>query len=236
MPLFGVEQQRSPYGVWSRRVVIGISGDGTTVTPIYPPLYLKPTAAPSGVGAVQGPRAGSLYFDSTANALYQYNGSAWAEVGTAPAGSVTIATGKTFNTTDPAALREGGIIIPRYELIQDVQNQVAAASYAVSHSIFVCDSVSGTYQVAGVTVNFGTASTSGTLQVEVATGTQAPGSGTNQLTGTISLSGTANTPVNGTLIGSPTTIAAGNRVNLIFAGTVTGLANTVVTVALQRLS
>lgn len=128
------------------------------------------------------------------------------------------------------------ILLPTYELINDNQNQVAAASYAVSHTIFVNDNVSGTYQVAGLSATFGTASTSGTLQVEVATGTQAIASGTNQLTGTVSLSGTANTPVNGTLIASPTTIAAGSRVNLIFAGTVTNLANASIKVFLKRIS
>ena len=70
----------------------------------------------------------------------------------------------------------------------------------------------------------------------MATGTQATGSGTNQLTGTMSLSGTANTPVNGTVVAAPLAIAAGNRINLIFAGTVTGLANCVITVVLQKLT
>lgn len=128
------------------------------------------------------------------------------------------------------------ILLPLYEYAIDNQNQVAAASYAVSHTIFVNDNVSGTYQVAGVSAVFGTASTSGTLQVEVATGTQAIASGTNQLTGTISLSGTANTTVNGTVIASPTTISAGARINLIFAGTVTNLANASITVVLKRIS
>ncbi len=130
----------------------------------------------------------------------------------------------------------GSSILPKYEVFTDSQNQVAAASYAVSHSIFVNNNDGTTYRVAAVTVNFGTASTSGTLQVEVATGTQAVGAGTNQLTGTLSLSGTANTPVNGTVIASPTTITAGARVNLIFAGTVTNLANCTVSVSLQRIS
>lgn len=128
------------------------------------------------------------------------------------------------------------ILVPAYEYVVDVQNQVAAATYAVSHTIFVNDNLSGTYQVAAVSVSFGTASTSGTLQVEVATGTQAIAAGTNQLTGTISLSGTANTTVNGTIIASPTTIAAGNRINLIFAGTVTNLANAIINVVLKRIS
>lgn len=128
------------------------------------------------------------------------------------------------------------ILLPTYEFVTDNQNQVAAASYAVSHSIFVNDNVSGTYQVVSASAVFGTASTSGTLQVEVATGTQAIASGTNQLTGTVSLAGTANTTVNGTIIASPTTITAGSRINLIFAGTVTNLANASINVVLKRIS
>lgn len=129
----------------------------------------------------------------------------------------------------------GGVILPAYELLGDNQNQVAAASYAVSHTIFVNDNVSGTYQIVAVSAVFGTASSSGTLNVEVATGTQAIGSGTNQMSSTISLSGTANTTVNGTIT-TQTAITAGARINLIFAGTVTSLANCSITVALQRLS
>lgn len=123
-----------------------------------------------------------------------------------------------------------------YEYIQDTQNQVAAATYAVSHTIFVAPNTSETWQIKAVSAVFGTASTSGTLQCEVATGTQAIASGTNQLTGTMSLSSTANTTVNGTISATPTTIAAGNRINLIFAGTVTNLANACITVTLQKLT
>lgn len=138
--------------------------------------------------------------------------------------------------TGAGALLASSTLIPTYEVLQDNQYQTAAATYAVSHTIFVADNLSGTFQIAAVSVSFGTASTSGTLQVEVATGTQAIASGTNQLTGTVSLSGTANTTVNGTMIASPTTIAAGNRINLIFAGTVTNLLNATITIALKRIS
>lgn len=143
-----------------------------------------------------------------------------------------------YNTTTGSLLEHNGTIWQgvMLEYIQDVQNQVAAASYAVSHTIFVAPNTGETWQIAGLTATFGTTSTSGTLQVEVATGTQATGSGTNQLTGTVSLSGTANTPVNGTVVASPIAIAAGNRINLIFAGTVTGLANCCVTVVLKKLT
>lgn len=143
-------------------------------------------------------------------------------------GNVGVASGSFF--------KENSVIIPKYEFISDQQNQVAAASYAVSHTVFVNDNVSGTYKIVAASAVFGTASTSGTLQVEVATGTQAIAAGTNQLTGTISLSGTANTTVNGTIIASPTTVSAGARINLIFGGTVTSLANAAVTIVLQRLT
>lgn len=145
---------------------------------------------------------------------------------------VVMASGLNTNKT----VTFGGSLIGVYEPVIDLQNQVAAASYAVSHTVYINDAVSGNYQVAGVSVVFGTASSSGTLQVEVATGTQAIASGTNQLTGTVSLAGTANTVVSGTLIASPTAITAGARVNLIFAGTVTSLANAAVNVVLKKIS
>lgn len=151
-----------------------------------------------------------------------------------------VALGSTLTVTGATTLNGSVTLnstVVGYALaLQDNQNQTAAASYAVSHTIFVNDNVTGTYKVIAASAVFGTASTSGTLQVEVATGTQAIASGTNQLTGTVSLSGTANTTVNGTVIGSPTTISAGSRVNLIFAGTVTNLANASVSVVLQKIS
>lgn len=153
-------------------------------------------------------------------------------------GDDIICTSISQGSTSPggSTTSTGVVMLPLYKTLTDNQNQVAAASYAVSHTIYVRTSVTSTYKIAGVTATFGTASTSGTLQVEVATGTQAIGSGTNQLTGTMSLAGTANTPVNGAVIASPNSIGAGDRINLIFAGTVTNLANASVTVILQRIS
>ena len=143
-----------------------------------------------------------------------------------------------FATTGTATntYASGGVIIPAYEPYGENQNQIAAASYAVSHTIFPCDGLSGTFKIAAVSVRFGTASTSGTLQVEVAGAAVAIGSGVNQLTAPISLSGAANTNTAGVVIASPTVINSASAVNLIFAGTVTNLANASVTVVLQRLS
>lgn len=92
------------------------------------------------------------------------------------------------------------------------------------------------YVVAGVTVIFGTASSSGTLQIEVAQGTTATGSGVNQLTGTVNLAGSANTSLNGTVIAKPTQMGVGDRLNVILGGTLTSLANCMVTVLLQKVS
>lgn len=128
-----------------------------------------------------------------------------------------------------------GTIIGYATSAQSSQGPTAAATYAVNQTIFVNDNVTGTYKVVAVTATFGTASTSGTVNVEVATGTQAIASGTNQMSSALVLSGTANTPVNGTIT-TQTTISAGARVNLIFAGTVTNLANFSINVILQKIS
>ena len=140
----------------------------------------------------------------------------------------------THNGTDSTPI-DSRDIQRLYYTIQDKQNQLSAANYAVSHTVYLQDTVSGWYNIMACSVVFGTTSSSGTLQVEVASGTQAVGSGTNQLRSTVSLSGTANVVVNGTVINKPTVIKAGSRINLIFAGTVTGLANCCVSLCLKRV-
>jgi hypothetical protein len=108
---------------------------------------------------------------------------------------------------------------------------LAAAS--VSQSVFICDAA---YQLVSVKEVHGTASTSGTLMVEKCTGTTAPGSGTACLTGTVSLAGTANTVVSGTLnTDASITFAAGDRVSLKFAGTMTNLVGCSVLLTFKRV-
>lgn len=66
------------------RVVVDQDGD---TTPVYPPLYILPSSAPSTTAA-----EGDLYFDSTYGALMAYNGSSWvsaSQVGKAPVETVT---------------------------------------------------------------------------------------------------------------------------------------------------
>lgn len=145
-----------------------------------------------------------------------------------------IRLGAVIDSKAPAGGAAAGqtVILPVYE----TEQVFGLGASSASQTIFTCDAISGNYVVAAVEASFGTASSSGTLQVEVATGTQSVGSGTNQLTGTVSLAGTANTSVGGTVIAAPTTIQAGNRVNIILAGTLTSLANANIVVILQRIA
>lgn len=94
----------------------------------------------------------------------------------------------------------------------------------------------GQYSLVAVTVAYGTASASGTLQVEKTPSGTAVGSGTNLLTGTINLASTPNTTFNGTLVSSPTTLQLnpGDRISLVLGGTLTSLANCAVSLFLAR--
>lgn len=82
-----------------------------------------------------------------------------------------------------------------------------------------------------------TASSSGTLTLEKCTGTVAPGSGTVLLTATMSLSDTANTVVSGIVVGTQAdiTLAAGDRLGVKIAGTLTSLAGSLVSIMLVQV-
>jgi hypothetical protein len=121
----------------------------------------------------------------------------------------------------------GGVI----QTIEPAGLFLTAAS--ATQIVFACPA-GQTFMVSEVRSIFSGASSSGTAQLEVLTGTQAPGSGT-AITGTISLSGTANTLT----VTAPTTkvvMAAGSRLNVILAGTLTGLVGGYIQVTLKRVS
>lgn len=135
----------------------------------------------------------------------------------------------TQAVSTPDGLTVAGIIVPVYKtapvslFVTDVSKAIYIATEAV--------------QLVAVRVVFGIASVSGTLNIEKLTGTTVPGSGTALLTGTISLAGTANTVLSGTL--SATTadlqLAAGNRIGIVLAGTLTSLVGAVVEIDLKRI-
>lgn len=120
----------------------------------------------------------------------------------------------------------------RYVAPIDVTIPIAAASVSDSVWIapFACELVS-------VREVHRVASTSGTLQVQKLTGTTAPGSGTSLLTGTVSLAGTANTVLSGTLISTTASkrFAAGDRLGTLIAGTMTSLAGGVVVCTFKQV-
>ena len=96
--------------------------------------------------------------------------------------------------------------------------------------------------VSEVHATAGTDGSAVSLQVTKDTGTDAPGAGTDLLTNNtnagFNMKGTANTVQNGTLVATAATVtlAAGNRLSLDFAGTITTLAGVQVTVTLELLA
>lgn len=84
---------------------------------------------------------------------------------------------------------------------------------------------------------FATASSSGTWTVEKTPSGTAPGSGTALLTGAVALSGTANTTVAGTLIATQAslTLAAGDALSIVIAGTMTNLVGGMATIGIAPL-
>lgn len=124
----------------------------------------------------------------------------------------------------------------------DVQGLAAAST---SQSVFIAPPAAsaasgflplGQYSLVGVSAVFGTASSSGTLMVEKTPSGTAVGSGTNLLQSTISLAGTANTSLNGTMVTNPNTLQLnpGDRISLVLGGTLTSLANCAVSLFLAR--
>jgi len=149
-------------------------------------------------------------------------------------GSINLVPGSGGTTVGGSAGSPGEVQINgvsaglEYALWQQDQ---AAAPAAGSFTIFLA---SRAYRVKAISCVFSTASTSGTGTVTLDTGTNAPGAGTALLTSTMSLSGTANTVVNGSLIAAinTTTLAAGNRLAVTLGGTLTNLAGAVIQVSL----
>jgi hypothetical protein len=144
--------------------------------------------------------------------------------GTASGGNVNLVPGTAVSTGTPGEVQVNGnsglMNIP-----------VAFTATDATRHVFICTRAMRLKACSSV---FTTASTSGTWTVEKLTGTTAPGSGTALLTGTVALSGSANTVANGTLIGTVAslTFAAGDRVSIVIAGTMTNLVGGIGTITL----
>jgi hypothetical protein len=97
----GISRQFHRFGLRTSRLVL----DGSNGA-VETPFHLTAQAEPTGT-AVKG----DLYFDSTANALMAYTGSAWEQVGSTPSGNVVISGTlgyrrpvTSFTTASPTAL------------------------------------------------------------------------------------------------------------------------------------
>lgn len=103
-----------------------------------------------------------------------------------------------------------------------------AANYGI---FFIADRAC---EVTSVKLRYTTASTSGILQIEKLNGTDALDSGDVVLTGTISLSATANTTYSGTLVSTiAKSLSAGDALALKDAGTLTNLVGLCVSVTVK---
>lgn len=144
--------------------------------------------------------------------------------GTNSGGNINLIPGTAVSTGTPGEFQvatDSGII----------HHSEALTATDATRTVFVA---TRSCRFKGVKEVHSTASTSGTLQIEKCTSTTAPGSGTVLLTGTMSLAGTANTVVSGTLISTVAslTLAAGDRLSIVIAGTMTNLAGGRVTLML----
>lgn len=109
----------------------------------------------------------------------------------------------------------------------------ALAAASANQTIFLADGYGYTVQAASVVVGTVTAG-SGTIGLEVATGTQAVGSGTALFTAINPVTG--NTPANTVtaITLTSTSVPAGSRINFLTSGTLTSLADVVFSVTLNR--
>lgn len=146
-------------------------------------------------------------------------------------------TGK-FAFANADAVTQAGVITPQHI---EVTFAMAANGSLADQAFFVANRA---YQVVAISEVHATAGNDAgavTLQVTKDTSTNAPGAGTDLLTNNsnagFDLKGTANTVQTGTLTATTTALqlAAGDRLSVDFAGTLTTLAGVVVTVSLKRI-
>lgn len=182
------------------------------------------TAGASGAGATGNGGAISL----TAGAAASTNGTGGAVTLTGGVGTGT-GNGGAINLV-PGAGGASGITgevqINGSSDGAEVPSWLQAQGAAPSAGSFVVFIAPRAVRIKSFKAVFATASTSGTVTATKDTGTTAPGGGTAILTGTVSLAGTANTVVSGTLVATAATLqlAAGDRLSLTLAGTLTNLA------------
>lgn len=154
------------------------------------------------------------------------------------AGNSGVASGLPTVNFAADALTIGGIIVDPDKTI--VVN-LPLNSQCIDQAFFTADRAYRVTRIDYVHATAGNDAGSVNVQVTKDTGTDAPGAGTDLLTNNtnagFNCKATANTVQNGTLTGTAASLAlaAGNRLSLDFAGTVTTLAGVQVTVTLVAI-
>jgi hypothetical protein len=138
--------------------------------------------------------------------------------------------GTGLNIISPANIMQDSGVVHANPVVN--VSLVAATASSFIHTVR-----EGRWRLAGITLYFQTGSTSGAIQVTVDTGTNAPGTGTVQLTGVISLAvAVQQTALNGTLIASPTVAGPGDRFSILISGVMASLANGMANISLERVA
>lgn len=154
------------------------------------------------------------------------------------ANTFTALTGSTVAVADADLLTVGGVIAPQHLEVtyrQQPNGELADEAFFVANRAYEVVAVREIHSTAG------THSAAVNLQVTKDTGTEAPGAGADLLTNNTNagfdLKGTANTVQSGTLTATTANLqlAAGDRLSVDFAGTLTSLAGVVLTVSLKRI-
>lgn len=144
--------------------------------------------------------------------------------------------GGYFSINNPNGMIRGGEFLNPPMLKTVTYNETLNASIGTT-PFFIADQAYTVTAISYVNKTAGTVA-GATATVTKDTGTTAPGAGTALLASAFSCLATANTVANGTLTSttSALTLAAGDRLSVLFAGTLTTLAGVVVTVTLTPVS
>ena len=199
-----------------RTVRVVLDGDVVTGgTPKQPPLFINPTAAPSAsTAAIKG----ALYFNSSTNALYQHNGSAWEEVGTGVGTAATFSSTVAVTTAD--GLTVNSVIVPA---IQYWHFKLHPAATVTEYDLAVAKRA---FQVVSIDCTPSTLQGSAlTATVCKATGTSAPAFGTTPLHSANGINLNTGAYTNQSITLTATTadlqFAAGDRLGIDYSGAYT---------------
>lgn len=140
-----------------------------------------------------------------------------------------------MNPNAPSSSMDAQDIIGKYGNVLNFVLVDADAAVAANYATIL--NLTHPMELVMASISFTNASTSGTLQIEKLTGTQAPGSGTALMTAVFSLSATANTvqTKTGREMNDGRVFKQGDRLALIDGGTLTNLKNLVLTMYFRPL-